>query len=74
MSTDTTPRTPSPARHVLLLCAFAALAAFGCWALWRQLTVDWDTQWSYMDLFHDPVGPTGPLPPELNRPFTDEHG
>lgn len=52
---------------MLLLCAFAALAAFGCWALWRQLTVDWDTQGSYMDLFHDPGGPTGPLPPELNH-------
>lgn len=67
MGTETTPRTSSPARHVLLPCAFVALAAFGCWALWRLLTVDWDAQWSYMDLFHDLGGPAGPLPPELNH-------
>lgn len=67
MSTETMPRTLSPARHVLLLCAFVVLAVFSCWALWRQLTVDWDTQRSYMDLFHDPEGPAGALPPELNH-------
>lgn len=67
MSTETTSSTPSPARHVLQLCAFAALAGFGCWALSRQLTVDWDTQWSYMDLFHDPEGTTDALPPGLNH-------
>lgn len=67
MSTETAPSDASPARHVLLLCAFFALAVFGCWALWRQFTGGWDTQWSYMDLFHDPEGPTGPLPPELNH-------
>lgn len=73
MSTETTSSTPSPARHVLLLCAFAALAVFGCWALWRQLTVDWDTQWSYMDLFHDPEGPAGALPRELNHGLNIVH-
>ena len=67
MSTETTRITPSTAHHVFLLCAFVALALFSCWALWRQLTVDWDTQWSYTDLFRDPEGPTGPLPPELNH-------
>ena len=29
--------------------------------------MDWDTQWSYLDLFHDPGAPSGPLPPELNH-------
>lgn len=41
--------TPSPAHHVLLPCALAALAVFTCWALRRPLTVDWDTQRSYLD-------------------------
>lgn len=55
------------AGRVLVLCAYLLLFTFSCWGLWLQLTVDWDTQWSYADMFHDPGAPTTELPPELNH-------
>lgn len=39
------------ATRVLVLGAYLLLLTFSCWGLWLQLTVDWDTQWSYADMW-----------------------
>ena len=67
MSTTTTDRISDRTSRVILLCGFLVLLAISSWGLWQQLTVGWDTQWSYADVFHDPKGPTAALPPEMNH-------